>query len=193
MELPAGPPCQARPCPCPCPACSAVATGPLLLPATTSAAEGWQDMACATLPSATTSGAQRERTGGPSPADMLCTRSFGRVPGPRHPNRLTFPRMGGALLPQCRPPFQSPATTSLQILVLFLAGHTWSPPSAHPTQGLFLQGPGPGEVPSRSLHVKSLSSPVPWRHPTVHPAKATLCDEAFRTPTTLPAHCPNVH
>lgn len=42
--------------------------------------------------------------------------------------------------------------------------------------------------------MKSLSSSVPWPHPTLHPAKATLCDEAFRTPPTSqpPKHFPLV-
>lgn len=85
---------------------------------------------CHTPRSVTTSGAQQEPTGIPSLANMLWfpapgLSELGHGRGPASPVQTLL---------------SVPATISLQILVLFLAGHTGVSPLYHPTQGLFLQG-----------------------------------------------------
>lgn len=110
-------------------------------------------------------------------------------------HRLASSTMGGPCFPSAAPPFNPPLPPLADPRPLSGWSHLVSslcPPHPGPLSPRH-RGPGPGGCPSRSLRVKSLSSSVPWRHPTVHPAKAMLCDEAFCTPTTLPAHCPNVH
>lgn len=157
-------------------------------------------MACATPPSATTSGAQREHRGAPSPADMLRFPALGLSAEYRDLGtpQARLPHDGRGLASLGQIPLLIPFTTSLQILILFLAGHTWSPPSTHPPRASFSKASWPwaGRSPSQSLCVKPLSSlgsfllsapqrPCAVMKCSAHPPPSQPTVPVF-TPQTLP-------